>query len=107
VHNETLSVVAVRVSNADRSPVGINRCDAAQLQLDALRLSAIISQYFTRRILPPFPSMWQRQNALGLSIPSEKVHRPSTVNAVRLLLRLRRGALPFHFSGLTYLLPRS
>jgi hypothetical protein len=24
VHNETLSVVAVRVSNADRSPVGIN-----------------------------------------------------------------------------------
>jgi hypothetical protein len=29
VHNETLSVVAVRVSNKDRSAVGINRCDAA------------------------------------------------------------------------------
>jgi hypothetical protein len=25
VHNETLSVVAVRVCNEDRSPVGINR----------------------------------------------------------------------------------
>jgi hypothetical protein len=25
VHNETLSVVAVRVRNPDRSPVGINR----------------------------------------------------------------------------------
>jgi hypothetical protein len=25
VHNETLSIVAMRVSNPDRSPVGINR----------------------------------------------------------------------------------
>jgi hypothetical protein len=29
VHNETLSIVAVRVSNPDRSPVGINRRDTA------------------------------------------------------------------------------
>jgi hypothetical protein len=28
-HNETLSVVAMCVCNPDRSPVGINRCDAA------------------------------------------------------------------------------
>jgi hypothetical protein len=27
--NETLSVVAMRSSNPDRSPVGINRCDTA------------------------------------------------------------------------------
>ena len=29
VHNETLSVVAMRVCNPDWLPVGINRCDAA------------------------------------------------------------------------------
>jgi len=29
-HDETLSVVAVRVNNPDRSPVGINRSDTAQ-----------------------------------------------------------------------------
>jgi hypothetical protein len=29
VHNETLSVVAMRVGNEDCSPIGINRCDAA------------------------------------------------------------------------------
>jgi hypothetical protein len=29
MHNETLSVVAMCVSNPDRSPVGTNRCDAA------------------------------------------------------------------------------
>jgi len=29
VHNKTLSVVAMCVCNPDRSPVGINRCDAA------------------------------------------------------------------------------
>jgi hypothetical protein len=29
VHHETLSVVAVRVSNEDRSPVGVHSCDAA------------------------------------------------------------------------------
>jgi len=28
-HNETLSVAAMRVSNPDPSPLGINRCDAA------------------------------------------------------------------------------
>jgi hypothetical protein len=27
VHNEPLSVVAMRVSNQDCSPLGINRCD--------------------------------------------------------------------------------
>jgi hypothetical protein len=27
VHNETLSIVAMRVSNPDCSPVGINRCE--------------------------------------------------------------------------------
>jgi hypothetical protein len=26
-HNQTFSVIAVRISNEDRSPVGINRCD--------------------------------------------------------------------------------
>jgi hypothetical protein len=29
VHNETLSVVAMCVSNQDRSPIGIHGCDAA------------------------------------------------------------------------------
>jgi hypothetical protein len=29
VHNEALSVVAMRVSNEDRSPVGIHGCNAA------------------------------------------------------------------------------
>jgi hypothetical protein len=44
-HNETLSVVAVRVRNEDRSPVGINRRDTAKLQPALLRLSAMISHY--------------------------------------------------------------
>jgi hypothetical protein len=29
LHDVTLSIAAMRVSNPDRSPVGINRCDAA------------------------------------------------------------------------------
>jgi hypothetical protein len=33
MHDQTLSVVAMRVSDPDRSPVGINRGDAAQLRL--------------------------------------------------------------------------
>jgi hypothetical protein len=37
IHNETLSVVAMCVCNRDRSPVGINRRDAPQLQ-PALRI---------------------------------------------------------------------
>ena len=44
-HNETLSVVPVRVNNPNCSPDGIDRGDAAPAQPDALRLSAIISQY--------------------------------------------------------------
>jgi hypothetical protein len=45
-HDEALSVVAMRVSNEDRSPIGIHGCDAAQLQPARLSLSAMISQYF-------------------------------------------------------------
>jgi hypothetical protein len=51
-HNETLSVVAMRVSNPDRSPAGIHVATQPQLQPDALSLSATISQYFTQ--LPRF-----------------------------------------------------
>jgi hypothetical protein len=47
--NETLSVVAMRVSNPNRSPVTIHGCNTTQLQPDLLRSSAIISQFsFTR-----------------------------------------------------------
>jgi hypothetical protein len=51
-HNETLTVAVMRVCDKDRSPVGIHDCDAAQLQLASLSLSAIISQYFTQHSLP-------------------------------------------------------
>jgi hypothetical protein len=47
VHNETLSVAAMCTGNEDRSSVAIHSCDTAQLQPALLRLSAIISQYFT------------------------------------------------------------
>ena len=46
VHNETLSVVAVRVNNPDRTPLRINDTQP-QLQPAWLRLSAMIFQYFT------------------------------------------------------------
>jgi hypothetical protein len=47
VHNETLSIVAMRVCTKDRSLARVHSCDAAQLQPALLRLSAMISQYFT------------------------------------------------------------
>jgi len=47
-HNVTLSVAAMRVSNPDCSPLGINGGNEHKLQLRFLRLSAMISQYFTR-----------------------------------------------------------
>jgi hypothetical protein len=49
--DESLSVVAVCISNEDRLSAGINRWDAAQLQPALLRLSAMVSQYFTRRLM--------------------------------------------------------
>jgi hypothetical protein len=39
VHNETLSVVAMRVCNPNCSPVGINRCDAAPTPTGLLSFS--------------------------------------------------------------------
>jgi len=42
-HNETLSVVAMRVCNPDRSPAGINRCDAAPTPPG---FAEIVSDYF-------------------------------------------------------------
>jgi len=52
VHNEALTVAAMRVTNEDRSPAGIHSLYTAQLQPVLLRLSAMISQYFTRWIVP-------------------------------------------------------
>jgi hypothetical protein len=51
MHNELLSVVPMRISYPERSPVGINtlrRSPNSQPRL--LRLRAIISQYFTLRL---------------------------------------------------------
>jgi len=46
MHNETLSVAAVRVSNPDCSPLSESMAETEpQLQLALLRLSATISQY--------------------------------------------------------------
>jgi hypothetical protein len=42
LHNETFPVAAVRVSNPDRSPVGINAEIQPQLYPALLRLSAMI-----------------------------------------------------------------
>jgi hypothetical protein len=47
VHNETLSIAAMRVCNPDRVPVGIAEMQP-QLQPALLRLSAMISQNFMR-----------------------------------------------------------
>jgi hypothetical protein len=44
-HNES-PVLAMRVTNPDRSPAKIHGSDTAQLQPALLRLSAMISQYF-------------------------------------------------------------
>ena len=46
-HNKAFSVVAVRVSNPDRSPFESIAETQPQLQPALLRLSAMISQYFT------------------------------------------------------------
>jgi hypothetical protein len=59
MHNETLSIVAMRACNKDRSPVGIHCCDTAQLLPALLRLSAMISQYRTRFIVPQLHSTQQ------------------------------------------------
>ena len=42
-HNETLSVIAMRVHNPDRSPVGVNRCDIAPTPTSFLE---IVGDYF-------------------------------------------------------------
>ena len=47
-YDETFSVVAMRVCNPNRSPVGINCWIQPQLQPAFLTLSAMISQYFIR-----------------------------------------------------------
>jgi hypothetical protein len=51
MHNETLSVAAMCVSNEDRSPFTIHGCTQPQVQPAFLRLSAIFSQGLMRRIL--------------------------------------------------------
>jgi hypothetical protein len=43
VHNKARSVVPMRVSNPDRSPLGINGCDPAQTPAGFLE---ILSDYF-------------------------------------------------------------
>jgi hypothetical protein len=48
-HNEALTVAAMRVSNEDCAPVAVYAETQPQLQSDLLRLSAVISQYLTRR----------------------------------------------------------
>jgi hypothetical protein len=51
-HNEPLPVSAMRVSTPDRSPVESIAAPQPQLPPALLRLSAMSSQDFTRRILP-------------------------------------------------------
>jgi hypothetical protein len=47
VHNETLSIAAMGVNNPDRSPLESTADTQPQLQPALLRLSAMISQFFT------------------------------------------------------------
>jgi len=47
VHNEALTIAAMCIRNKDGSPLAIDSCDTAQLHPALLRLSALISQYFT------------------------------------------------------------
>jgi hypothetical protein len=54
LHNETLSVAAMRVSNQDRSPVGINRCDADP---SPNCFTEIISDDFTALFREKFPKL--------------------------------------------------
>jgi hypothetical protein len=49
VRNETLPVAAMRVCDPDRSPAESIAETQPQLHPALLRLSAMISQYFTRR----------------------------------------------------------
>jgi hypothetical protein len=72
-HNQTLSVAAMRIGNEDCSSFAIYSCNTAQLQPALLRLSAIISQYFTGigTSTLPLPSALdtaeQRQHLVELS----------------------------------------
>jgi hypothetical protein len=47
-HNETLSVVAMCVSNEDRSPARVHSCDAAPTPTGFAEIVSDDSQYFTR-----------------------------------------------------------
>jgi hypothetical protein len=69
MHNETLSVAAMRVCDEDCSPVGINAETQPQLQPALLRLSAMISQYFTRRIMFSLFPHNDKNNMNGRSLP--------------------------------------
>jgi hypothetical protein len=54
MHNETLSVVSVSVSNEELfAREDLTVATQPQLQPALLRLSAMISQYFTRGGFPP------------------------------------------------------
>jgi hypothetical protein len=69
-HNETLCVVAVRVNNPDRSPVGINRWDVT---VAPTALLEIIGVYFpvlhaSIATLPWLEHIWQ---GLWLNKPNE------------------------------------
>jgi hypothetical protein len=63
-HNETVSVVAVRICNEDRSPVGINRCDAAPTPAGPAEIGSddfpILHSW---RILPLLLATQQRQKS--------------------------------------------
>jgi hypothetical protein len=54
VHDKPLSVIAVGICNKDCLSLGVDRCDAAQLQPALLSVSAMISKYFMRRIVSFF-----------------------------------------------------
>jgi hypothetical protein len=60
-HNETLSIIAVSISNKDRSRVKPTVATQPPLQPALLRLSAIISQYFTQQIVALLLSTQQQR----------------------------------------------
>ena len=68
-HNESRSVAAMLESIAETQP---------QLKPALLRLSAMISQYFTRRILPLLLSTRQRQS--DNVFDWQTVNDPATIN---------------------------
>jgi len=89
-HNEALPVAAMRVYNPDRSPVRINRWDAAPTPTGfCLRLSAIISQYFTRTMFDNYRQCVEGYEQAGDSKSSsaESNKKPPRGEAWRLIAK--------------------